>query len=219
MKNSSTENILEDFQNHYLKGEYSAARELLLKNKSLFDQGVFHYNLGTVFLKEKEFAVARYHLEKAVKKGFLNGRTLNNLELSREKLSVKIIENSQSVLSNSFAKLVSAPSSFFIMLTLTMVLITLILKRFLRNKFIFIVCLLISGTPILLNELFFDSYLSAVALKSIKVQEGPSKIFEQKTEIPEGVKIIVKKPKDGWFYIKHPVDLSGWIQGKDLGVL
>ena len=67
MSDNNIENILITFKDLYLKKDFNACVDLLLKEKESFNPGLFHYNLGTVYLKLEKPAIGRYHLEKARK--------------------------------------------------------------------------------------------------------------------------------------------------------
>jgi hypothetical protein len=58
----------------------------------------------------------------------------------------------------------------------------------------------------------------AIAFKDIPLQEGPSKIFAEKGKVKAGSKIIVGDFKDGWFFVKHPESLVGWVTREQLGL-
>lgn len=219
MENSSPESTLKLFETHYLSGDYKSAKTLLLQNKDSFDSKVFHYNLGTLYLKDKEFAVGRYHLEKAIKDGFLNTRILNNLDVAKDNLGVAQIENNIQFGDQVFENVITTPLSIYFSITLLLFFIVIFLKRFFKNKIVMVFVLLVCLCPLVMSVLAGRQYSTAIALKAIIVKEGPSDIFQNKAEIPAGIKLIVKKPKDGWFFVDHPKVFSGWIKGKNLGVL
>ena len=118
MKIYNTKQIMKTLQSLYLAGDYKKARDLLLKNKNSFDEGVFHYNLGTIYLKTKDFAVGRYHLEKALRKGYVSSKTLSNLESAKKYLKVEDISTSDSIYDQGISTALNIPGSHYLMATL-----------------------------------------------------------------------------------------------------
>jgi tetratricopeptide (TPR) repeat protein len=82
------------FEELYLKNNYKGAANYLLQNKQQLSSGIFHYNLGTVYSKMGDYAAARFHLEKAIKDGYINSSSLNNLKFIKSQLQVDDISNS-----------------------------------------------------------------------------------------------------------------------------
>jgi hypothetical protein len=72
--------------------------------------------------------------------------------------------------------------------------------------------------PFLFSEGYLDKINYAIAFKEIPIYEGPSKVFTEKGKIKAGAKIILGENKEGWFYVKFPISLAGWISKDQLGI-
>src|SRR5688572_21895584 len=88
MVNNSIDPILKSLKEAYLNGHFDAFRDGLIVNRNKFDQNIFHYNLGTMFLQEEKYSLSRYHLEKSVKDEWLNAKAWNNLKIAKGHLMI-----------------------------------------------------------------------------------------------------------------------------------
>jgi hypothetical protein len=208
------------FDELYLKKDFKGAAQYLLDNKQQMDSGIFHYNLGTVYSKMGDLAAARFHLEKALQEGYINSASLNNLTFVKTKLEVDDLTTSTS-LPDQFINMASTiPASAYFSFTLAFWLILAIMIRFnkIQKKWLMIVCFLLSLSPLLFSNFYVKNINYAIALKDTPLYEGPSKIFNEKGRVKAGSKIVLGELKEGWFYVKFPLSLSGWINKDQLGL-
>ncbi|CAN0054173.1 unnamed protein product, partial [Chrysoparadoxa australica] len=70
MPTANSKEILNSAKTYYLNGDYEAAKNAVLEGKPHLDSGLFHYNLGSIYLKMGKLGPARFHLEKAKTEGF-----------------------------------------------------------------------------------------------------------------------------------------------------
>ncbi len=220
MENISMESLLKSLREQYQSSDFEAVKTSLIKNKDAFDKGEFHYNLGTVYSKTGNYAVGRYHLEKAIFEGYDSAATKHNLKTVTDKLSVKDLATSQSVDDVFLAKSISYGPDFYIFITLVLLItsITLFNKKIIKSWALSLL-LLFSMIPVSLKYFYLDNLNVAVLFNDSKVFEGPSGIFEKTGEIPKGAKVIVGKTIEGWYFIEKPVDYVGWIKKKNVGIL
>ena len=219
MANPNTEQTLKSLQSKYEVKDYDGVIKLLLENKSVFHEGIFHYNLGTAYLKKENFPAARLHFEKSLAKGHIGPHLFKNLEATKKKISAYTFESSRSMKDEIFSQSLSVPIYYFHTITLVIILTALLLKKFSKIKKIsFIFILLLGLVPSGLGLILKNNYNSAILLSDVSVYEGPSEAFDKSTQIPGGVKIIIKKANDNWLYIVSPVFYSGWIQRKKIGI-
>ncbi len=218
MNKSEQSTTLKQFQELYVKAEYAAARKLILEHKSSFEPGIFSYNLGTLYIKDGQYAIGRYHFEKAIEYGFVNTQTFANLSATKSHLAVNTQKN---FFDNSLNVGLSIPTAGYFSISLILILISLILLKteIIRRGYVFLVFLLLSVLPIAMGGILKINYDFAISFKQITVREGPSEIFQESSKVPAGEKLVVQKPKDGWFYIVSPMDYAGWVKRKHLGVL
>jgi hypothetical protein len=208
------------FEAQYLKKDYKGAVSYLLQNKQLFDSGIFHYNLGTVYSKMGDYPAARFHLEKAIKEGYINSSSLNNQNFVRNQLDVDDLSTSSNLPDQMINIALSVPSEAYLSLTLLFLLGGVLLlkaKKLVKKTSIFF-ALILTLAPVAFSNLYLDKINSAIAFKDLPLYEGPSKIFAEKGKIKAGSKIILGEFKDGWFYVKFPISLTGWISKDQLGL-
>ncbi|MFA6237124.1 MAG: SH3 domain-containing protein [Bacteriovorax sp.] len=216
-KLSETSSPLEDF---YLKKDYKGAANYLLQNKQQFDSGIFHYNLGTVYSKLGDQPAARFHLEKAIKEGYINSSSLNNLTYVKTQLQVDDISTSSSFPDQLMNTVLTVPASAYLSISLLLLLCGISLfksKKLIRKTSIAAYILLIAA-PVAFSNLYVEQINYAVAFKDVPLYEGPSKIFSEKGTVKAGSKIILGEFKEGWFYVKFPISLAGWISKEQLGL-
>jgi tetratricopeptide (TPR) repeat protein len=208
------------YEELYAKRDYSGAVNYLLKNKQQFDSGTFHYNLGTTYAKLSEFGAARFHLEKAISYGMYNSATINNLNFVKNKINAEDLSTSTSFSDQFINTSLNIPREAFLSMSLALMLLALIyfkLKK-IRNKIAIALFISISLIPFLFSLVYLNQIDQAVALKDIPVMEGPSKIFQEKGQIKSGAKIIIGEFKEGWFFVKYPISMSGWVSKDNLGI-
>ena len=208
------------FDQLYVSKHFKGAAQYLLNNKQQFESGIFHYNLGTVYSKMGEHASARFHLEKAIKEGYVNNSSLNNLTFVKNQLQVDDLSTSTSIPDQVVNTMLSIPTAGYFSITLIMILIFMMMVRFgkLQRKWVMAAVFALAILPIAFSMFYVSKINYAVALKDTPLYEGPSKIFTEKGSVRAGSKIVLGQFKEGWFYIEFPMSLSGWISKDQLGI-
>ena len=209
----------QDFSQLYLNKDYKAAADYLLRNKQLFSSGTFHYNLGTTYSKLGDQAAARYHLEKSIQEGHINSSTINNLNYIKSKLEVDDLTNSNSFLDQSMDIATAIPFSLYLFTSLILLFVFFIFLRInkFKNRIRLALIMVIALCPLMFYAMVVSHLHPAIVFKDISLQEGPSKIFAEKGKVKAGSKILVGDFKDGWFFVKHPESLIGWVTKDQLG--
>lgn len=220
VKTASAPQSKSTFDELYLKKDYKGAAQYLLDNKKQFESGIFHYNLGTVYSKMGDQATARFHLEKAIAEGYINSSSLNNLTFVKSQLQVDDLSTSTSLPDQVVSTMTSIPMAGYFSMTLFLALIFTLMIRLkkIQKKWIMVVVMLLSLTPVLVSNFYVKNINYAVVLKEVPLYEGPSKIFSEKGKVRAGSKVVLGQLKDGWFYIEFPISLSGWISKDQLGL-
>jgi hypothetical protein len=218
--NSAPVSTVASFEDYYLKKDYKGAANFLLQNKQQMNSGIFHYNLGTVYSKLSDYPAARFHMEKAIKEGFVNSASINNLAFIKAQLQVDDLSTSTQIQDQFMNSALAIPSTAYLSASLVFLLLFLFLiktrKLVKRLSIVFMVVLIIA--PITFSHIYLDKINYAVAFKDIPLYEGPSKIFAEKGKIKAGSKIILGEFKEGWFYVKFPISLTGWTSKDQLGL-
>ncbi|MGZ3788445.1 MAG: hypothetical protein ACXVLQ_07980 [Bacteriovorax sp.] len=208
------------FEQFYLKKDYPSAANYLLQNRQHLSSGIFHYNLGTVYAKMGDYPAARFHLEKAIKDGYINSASLNNLKYIKSQLQVDDIATSVELPDQFINSALALPSSAYVSFSLAMLLLGLILVRTkkMQRKLSMVLFAIVVISPIFFSQIFLEKINYAVAFKDVSLYEGPSKIFSEKGKVKAGSKIILGEYREGWFYIKFPISLAGWVNKDQLGL-
>lgn len=210
----------QNFEELYLNKDFKGAADYLLKNKQLFSSGTFHYNLGTTYSKLGDHAAARFHLEKSIQEGYINSSSLNNLNFVKSKLEVDDVTTSSSIFDQSMNIATELPLAAYSLISLILFLIVIILLRFkkLQSRLRLATLVILAVAPLVFYSLIVAHLHPAIVFKDISLQEGPSKIFAEKGKVKAGSKILVGDFKDGWFFVKHPESLVGWVTKEQLGL-
>jgi tetratricopeptide (TPR) repeat protein len=208
------------FENFYLKKDFKGAANYLVQNKKLFDSGIFHYNLGTVYSKMGDYPTARFHIEKAIRGGYINSASLNNQNFIKSQLNVDDLTTSTNLSDQLMNTAISIPSSAYLSLTLILLMfgLSLLKNKKLIKKVSITFFFSLVFIPIFFSTFYLDKINYAVAFKDLSLYEGPSKIFTEKGKVKAGSKIILGEFKDGWFYVKFPISLTGWVSKDQLGL-
>lgn len=204
----------------YVKKEYDKLLSEMISKKSDFDKNLFHYNLGTVFLKKGDYPLARYHFEKSKKAGFTGSELENNYNFLKNNLDVFYFSESHERSDRVKDFLYTGPFDFYLLISMILVLLFLLLRKVsvIKSNLVTIILILISFFPVLFFGTSVSSKNFAIALKDIPVREGASEIYEKTVSIKAGSKLILGKRSSDWFWVEAPKHLSGWIKRKDLGL-
>lgn len=218
---TETKSSIATFEELYAKKDYKGAIDFLLANKQQFNSGTFHYNLGTTYAKMNELGAARFHLEKAALNGMYNSALYNNLQYVNAKIVGEDISTSQSIVDRAVDYSVSIPREAYLTISLALMILFLVILKFknIKSRVLILIWVLIAFLPsIYIYSLDYTTNV-AVALKEVSILEGPSKVFQEKGKIQAGAKVILGEYKEGWFFIKYPISLSGWVSKENLGIL
>ena len=213
MNDPNINNVLKSLEGLYLAGKFPQAQALLLEHKDFFLPSLFHYNLGTIYLKQHHYPLARFHLEKSFYLGNTDVATWHNLALVKEKLMVKDLSNSPYWRDQAWDLAKSIPSDWFLATTLLLLVVSLYgyyRRWWQRTRVVLVLCCLSCG-PYLWEKIQLQAFYPGIILEKANAYEGPSAIFSAMGELPAGTKVVVGKSYNGWSFIHAPVFLAGWI--------
>ncbi len=218
MANSKADEILKEAQQFYVNKDYDSALSVIRKGKGNLSPGLFHYNLGSIYLKKGELGPARLHLEKAKLSDFNYPMLWKNLKYIKSQSQVFDPTKSKDIQEVFVGKALDLPDSMVLIATLMVIVVLLGLfrKGIVLSKKYLLVAIVLSALP--LGSIFFikKGYNYAVALKPVRVYEGPSKIYPDFGEIAPGSRVVVGRFHDNWYYVLSPSDLSGWVEKVNL---
>jgi hypothetical protein len=213
MADSKADEILKQAQQFFVNKDYESALSVIREGKPHLDTGLFHYNLGSIYTKSGELGPGRYHLEKAKKAGFNYPMLWKNLNYIKNQPQVMDPTKAKDYQEVFVGKVLDIPFSFVSIacLFILAVLILLFRKSILNLKktvlCVFVLVLLPPVTSIAIKK----GYRYAIALKPVRVYEGPSKIYPDFGEIAAGSRVVVGKLHDSWYFLLSPSSISGWV--------
>ncbi len=210
MSDTSTVNPLKELEDLYKNKDYEGYKNLLIKNKKLFIDAQYFYNLGTAYLKLENIGAARLNLEKSYQLGQQDILVTNNINYIKSHYDLRPEEF------NFIAKAMDIPSIYFTSLSLVLVVIVLFLNLKTKiHKGIVFGLFILSLSPLIFNNAYLHTnYRNAVVMKNADVYEGPSGIFEHNQSVKEGLRIVTSKKNDNWYFIYWPLSAKGWVKSE-----
>ncbi len=213
-EDTTIENALKTFQEHYLHKDFNEALKVLENNKSGIDPITWHYNMATLSAEMNQWAEARFHILLAEKLGMRSAFLDQNKKLIETKLDVQRLESPLTA-TDYFIKvgLIGAQGPL-----MTLALISLIFCLIWIRKAKKISSALVSVGLVLLPLLlswWISSWPFKMVMQKKAIYDGPSTIFTTNSEIPSGVVLITSK-KGIWEKIIYPSRFEGWIKSDGL---
>lgn len=219
MLDTNTNVLLKSVQDLYTKGDYDQAIDVLIKAKEQLEPGLFHFNLGTLYLKVDRLGAARYNLEKSKKLGFYDAVVKNNIDVIRQNSELTDISNTESLWEGFLYKTIDLPPYVLGSGLIFMTLFFFVLFRLKKINMTVLASLVVLFVLIPASFKFYVStyYQDVVAMKDTPIHEGPSKVFEENGSLGEGSRVIVVKEHNDWFYVGYPSYSTGWVKRSSLG--
>lgn len=216
MEKYSTEELLKLAESHYQKSEYDNALNVLMENRQIIESpSLWHFNVGSIYLKKNELGLARYHLEKSTHSFDVGKLAKKNINVLVKNDRIIDITKSNNTYENFIAQSLNLGVWDFGLMTILLVLANLIFFRLKRFRVMFlIVGLFISFTPLGYHHYIKRNLNIGIVIKDTPLREGPSKIYKENTTIPAGSKVIYGMTKNGWFLINKPSVINGWVEAK-----
>jgi hypothetical protein len=215
--NSDVVNLPQELRDLYLKENWKTLVEKIIESKEQFSSSQFHFNLGTIYAKKNDFAVARFHLEKSNKLTGFDTKVKNNLNYVVQKLEIPSLWERSSPLGKIDCIFeYTGPWSFGLLFGVIAIAIYLKLKN--RKIQYWLTAYAINLVLFGLMYWHLDGLRYAVALKDVPLKEGPSELFSDVGEIKAGAKVILGNVDNGFWYVKEPIDYRGWAKAEDLGI-
>ena len=204
----------------YQEKDFSAYVEKLKEYRGDIAAPIFHYNLGTAYSKMDEFALGRFHLEKAKKLGVLDSRINKNLDYVESRLSISDLGSERSFFDRSVGILTNFDLQHYLFIFLLVLFFFLALwRRYRKGSWKFLIVVFLISFPIFSPYILLKDYSSGIVMQDASLKEGPNEAFEETGIVPKGAKIIIGKRDGKWYLVKYPVHFSGWILEKDLAIL
>ena len=212
--------IAEELNALYLNKQFSDYIDKLQEHKSDINEAVFHYNLGTAYLKMEEVAWGRFYLEKAKTFGIIDSRLNRNLDYTRLKLSSVDIDNGHSLFERNISFFIGLDIQHYLFaFLLSLLILTFWWRKFTQRKLITFMAIIAVSSLVFIPSFSLKGHAAAIVMKETSLREGPSKAFEQVRSVEKGLKVIIGKSDGKWRLVRYPLHLSGWILAMDIKVL
>jgi hypothetical protein len=222
MKNFNTDEFLKSLEPLYVEGRIDEAISLMRANEAHLDAWIYHFNLGTLYGKMEMYGAGRHHLEKALTLPGDRSLVLTNLEFVLDKLGPVDSALGLTQVESWAVYLLRIPEQYALILTLFLLVVVTIIWKFKKFKkwYTFGLVALVAFVPVLADQMWLRSYQVAIVLEQAIVRTGPSGIFEEKSVLPEGSKILLKSSLSGqWYQVIKPQAAVGWIESEKCGLL
>ncbi|MCF8058009.1 MAG: SH3 domain-containing protein [Bacteriovoracaceae bacterium] len=218
MAKSKADQILKEAQQFYVNKDYESALSVILKGKESISPGLFHYNLGSIYLKMGDLGPSRLHLEKAKSHGFQYPMLWKNLKYIKTQNQVYDPTKSKIFKEAFIGKVLDIPDVLIMMVTLALIifLLGIFRKGWIRSKKYLALALVLIIVPLTSSYLIKRNFNYAVVLKPLRIYEGPSKIYPDFGEVSPGSRVVVGQLRDNWYFVISPSDISGWVEKANL---
>jgi hypothetical protein len=214
LEDTTIEDVLKTFQEHYAGKDYEKALQTLHNLGHELPAGIKHYNLGTVYAEIGELPLSRYHLLLAQRNGLSDEKVLKNLRVVETRLEVDRWERPLEP-RDHFVQLSSGLSGdLLVSLSLVILIAGLILLRRTRELWHMGLLIVLILIPLGFN-FWVKSWPWSMVLTADALQTGPSAIFGQQGEIPAGVLVLARADGE-WAQVIYPARFAGWIRTKSL---
>lgn len=213
-EDTTIEDVLKTFEDFYVKKDYSNALLILQRHADQLPSDLLHYNLGTVYLKMENLGLARYHFLLARAKGLSRVELDQNQSLIEQRLEVERLERPLNMTDHLIKASLFAHEGLLTSMGLLILLIGLVVLRKGATMMKILLWCLLMAIPFGYS-LWVDTWPLMVAIRTQPVTEGPSAIFRETTELPEGVMVIAKGEGE-WREVIYPSRFAGWIKSEAL---
>jgi hypothetical protein len=188
-----------------------------------------YYNLGTAYLGKEDIAMSIINFERALKLDPLDGKTLNNLEIAKSKISDRIYAIEPFFLSK-YWNIFSATMSFqvwTVLSILSFILSIIGLYFFLlgrsegqiklgKKMMITFFLLFMLSTIVCINrysQLQSDNY--AILMQDSNRYDGPDeRSVSQEAKLSRGLKVNILDSYQAWIQVSLPDLEQTWIESK-----
>jgi len=214
MKNFNTDEFLKSLEPLYLNNQWEEALRRLNESKELLDPWIYHYNAGTLNSYLQLYGAGRHHLEKALMYPGDRSLVLANLDFVMNQLGPIDLSFGLTPLESWVVYLLGFPEQYAILVSLLLLLILSIFWRFRPFKYWYttVLLILVSLLPVAIDQILVRNYSIAIVTEDVEVRVGPSEIFEEKSKIRAGTKLLLKSSESAqWHQIIKPQRFVGWI--------
>ena len=214
MEDTTIEDVLKTVADLYAQKEYQKALEILTVNKNKISEGVWHYNVGTIYGKLENLPMARYHLIEAEWKGANSKEVIDNKIYIESKLEIPTLEKPLSP-SDYFVKGAITSSQGILTSVSLLILISALIVFWKKKSFVALMTGIALFSTVIGLNFWIISWDKMIVTNVQEIKEGPSEIFGLRGEIPPGLMIVGNK-KGIWIEIVYPSRYQGWIKNSGL---
>lgn len=210
MEDTIIEDVLQTAQKFYVQKDYQSALKTLDAARGKVSDGVWHYNVGTVYGQMGDWSLARFHFLSAIENGFVDKPVLQNRDLAEEKLGVTKLEKPLSAIDYSVKAALAGTQGIFTTISLVILISGLVAYFRKSSAKVFLSLITLSASVLILNW-WVTSWDKYIVVQTQNIHDGPSTIFASSAEIPAGVFVVTKRNGE-WMKIIYPSRFQGWIK-------
>lgn len=222
MANTNTAEFLKSLEAKYLDGQYQEVLDAFYHQGAEFlSGGHLYYNIGSLYARLEQWGAGRYYLEKAIVHGDFSNQTQNNLAYVREQLQVFDLSSSERLTDRLFDFFLTTPYSAFLTFSLLIFFVYMVVLLWKELNFITwrtLIILLFAGLPLAAAS-YAQRFELAVNVDDVALRQGPSDIYQSKSTLHAGSKVIVGQEYNNWYMVMRPKELSGWVKKDELSFL
>jgi hypothetical protein len=222
MKNFNTDEFLKSLEPLYLENQWEEAITRLNESRELLDPWIYHYNAGTLYSNMQSYGAGRYHLEKALMYPGDRSLVMANLDFVLDKLGPIDFSFGLTQLESWAIYLLGFPEQYAILISILLLILFSVVWRFRPAKrwYTFMLCVLLAVVSVALDQFWVRTYSVGIVIEDVEVRIGPSEIFEEKTKIRAGTKLLFRSSESAqWYQIIKPQRFIGWIPASKSGLL
>lgn len=207
-----TTQLLNSFKKSYETENFLEAKNLLLSNKELFESNVFFFNLGIVEFRLENYAYSKLLLNRAQVNGLESEQSKEILKTINTNLSITRAQDPVTIKDHLISTTHFVGVDIIIIISSLLILVTLIKLKEIYGLTLKLLAIVFVSLPLVWSLNFKLRFEDFVSLTNKEVREGPSNIFTDSFNLPEGIKYTISKRYKDWVFITYPNKYSGWIK-------
>ncbi len=207
-----TTDVVKTFKNLFESNELDKAKEYLIDYQDAFEENVYSYNRGVIEFNLANFPESKLYLEKAIKSGLDSKAVKDLISQVDQNLGIKRAQESITITDHLIEKTELISIDITLIMSAALLLGGLISLKKIYGVSLKIMTLLLTTIPFAWSLYYMNYYSTFIATEDREMREGPSKIFEDTFNMPEGIKYIISKRYKNWGYVTYPSKYSGWLK-------
>lgn len=206
-----TMDALANFQQQFEKEQYQDALNTLNQNRTSLDASIYNYNVGLINFKLDNFSTTKLHIERAKKQGFDSAESRLLLNRCNESLGLTNVSKPDTIFDNMIFYTNSIGENTLIIISFFFLTLLILNLKKVYGFVPKLLCVLFLFIPLVFGLLSKFYFLDYVALGKRDIYPGPSKMFSDIFEMPDGMLYRISKKYKSWGFVIYPDKYRGWI--------